>query len=185
MVQSTAACTGCVPSEESWKGVSGVDSWVRNSEIGVVGRNVTQNKSKSSRTSSHTGRTSTKCVRHMYLGGLWINICIYSACYAICVYLFVRPHVFQGNILCLPKDLGLAWELIMLCMWYWADLTHCICSFMSCIKYQCNLYLKRVSNNLCLVTHAGLYSILILLDLTTAFDTVDCNNWIDSIITLD
>ena len=26
--------------------MSGVDSWVRNSEVGVVGRNVTQNRSK-------------------------------------------------------------------------------------------------------------------------------------------
>lgn len=31
------ACSGCVHSLDSWKGVSGVDSWVRDSGAGVVG----------------------------------------------------------------------------------------------------------------------------------------------------
>lgn len=69
-VQNTAICSGCVPSEESWKGVSG--SWVRNSEVGAAGRNVTQNRSKSSWTSSHTGRTFTKSVYHVSQGG-WLR----------------------------------------------------------------------------------------------------------------
>lgn len=54
-----------------------VDSWVRNSEVGVAGRNQTENRSKSSWTSSHTGPTSPKSACHVSLGSCWINICMH------------------------------------------------------------------------------------------------------------
>lgn len=50
--------------------MSGVDSWVRDSEVGVVVRILTRNRNGSRRTSNHTGWTSPKSVCHVSWGWL-------------------------------------------------------------------------------------------------------------------
>lgn len=84
-------------------------------------RNVTQNRYDGSRTSSHTGWTSSKSVCHVCLGGWRINICTRTV-YGMYMYIFVFPFFVVVPGLRLPQGINVVQRHLT---WLNIDLESC------------------------------------------------------------